>query len=64
MQPMSVLAAFSFVVLLASSADAQVLGYAVAGPATTMGFVGHSRITFNAAGGGEAIVRDVIGIGG
>ena len=61
---MRALAAFSFVVLLASSASAQGLGYAVAGPATTMGFVNHSRITFNAAGGGEAIVGDVVGVGG
>ena len=61
---MRILAAFSFVVLFAATASAQGLGYAVAGPATTMGFVSHSRITFNAAGGGEAVFGDVVGIGG
>ena len=61
---MRILAAFSFVLLLAASARAQALGYGVAGPATTTGFANHSRITFNAAGGGEAVVGDAIGIGG
>jgi hypothetical protein len=61
---MRIFAAFSFVVLCAATANAQALGYGVAGPATTMGFVSHSRITFNAAGGGEVVAADAIGVGG
>ena len=64
MKPMRTLAAFSLVLFVASAAQAQVLGYAVAGPATTMGFVNHSRITFNAAGGAEVRTGHHVGIGG
>jgi hypothetical protein len=47
-----------------SSLFAQGLGYAVAGPATTMGFVTHSRTTVNVAAGGEVVAADRVGIGG
>jgi len=54
----------TLVTLAASAANAQVLGYGVAGPATTMGFVNHSRITFNAAGGGEVFLAKYFAVGG
>ena len=50
------------VTLLATTANAQALGYAVAGPATTTGFVSHSQITFNAAGGADGWIGDRAGI--
>jgi hypothetical protein len=61
---MRILGALFLLVVAAASADAQVLGYGVAGPATSMGFVNHSRITFNVAGGAEAVAADVVGLGG
>ena len=61
---MRTLFAVCFVTLFAAHANAQVSGYVAAGPATTMGFVNHSRITFNAAGGAEAIFGDRAGVGG
>jgi hypothetical protein len=61
---MRTILALSFITLFATHANAQGLGYAVAGPATTMGFVDHSRITFNAAAGAEVIVGDMVGVGG
>jgi hypothetical protein len=54
----------TFITLLATTANAQIQGYAVAGPATTMGFVNHSRITFNAAGGGEVLLGEYFAAGG
>jgi hypothetical protein len=47
-----------------TSLYAQGLAYGVAGPATTMGFVNHSRITVNAAGGGEVVAADRVAVGG
>jgi hypothetical protein len=61
---MRTLLALLFVTFFVSAANAQVLGYGVAGPATTMGFVNHSRITFNAAGGVDVAIADRVGVGG
>jgi hypothetical protein len=52
-----------FVATLADAARAQGLGYAIAGPAGTSGFV-NTNTTFHAAGGGEAVVADRAGVGG
>ena len=61
---MRILAAFSFVVLLATSANAQGLGYAAAGPAGVSGFFGDMLGSFHAGGGGEVVVDDRLGFGG
>lgn len=54
----------TFITLLAATANAQALGYGVAGPAGTMGFVNTSRITFHAAGGGEVFLGKYFSAGG
>jgi hypothetical protein len=54
----------TLITLAASTAHAQALGYGVAGPAGTMGFVNTSRITFNAAGGGEVFLARYFAVGG
>ncbi len=50
--------------LLARTADAQVLGYAIGGPAGFQGFFGSSVSGGQAAGGAELLIRDRAGIGG
>jgi hypothetical protein len=49
---------------LARAADAQVLGYAVAGPAGFQGFFGSSVSGGQAAGGAELLFRGRVGLGG
>ena len=48
---------------MAGAAHAQGLGYAIAGPAGTSGFV-NSNTTFHAAGGAEIVAADRAGVGG
>jgi hypothetical protein len=50
-------------VLVAGAAHAQGLGYAIAGPAGTSGFV-NTNTTFHAAGGVEVFATDRLGVGG
>jgi hypothetical protein len=47
-----------------SSAHAQGLGYAIAGPAGFSGFYGSAASSLHAAGGGEGLVAGRFGIGG
>lgn len=54
----------TFITLLAGTANAQVIGYGVAGPAGTMGFVNTRSITFNVAGGGEVFLGKYFAVGG
>ena len=53
-----------FVTLFATTASAQVVGYAVAGPAGARGFANTRRVTFNAAGGGEIFLAKYFAVGG
>lgn len=46
------------------TAEAQLLGYGIAGPAGVSGFFGSSGSSIHAAGGGEALVGGRAGIGG
>jgi hypothetical protein len=46
------------------AARAQGLGYVVAGPAGVSGFFGSSSSSLHAAGGGEALLKGLVGIGG
>ena len=54
-----------FVLTVANVFDArgQGLGYAVAGPAGVSGFFGSSASSVHAAGGGEALVAGLVGVG-
>jgi len=54
----------TFITLFAAAADAQVTGYAVAGPAGAMGFVDSRSFTFHAAGGGEVFLGRYFTAGG
>ena len=54
----------TFITLAASTANAQLLGYGVAGPAGAIGFVNTRSITFNAAGGGEVFLAKYFAVGG
>lgn len=51
------------ITLAAVSADAQVLGYGVAGPAGAMGFVDTRALTINAAGGAEVFLAKYVAVG-
>lgn len=48
----------------ARTAEAQGLGYAIAGPAGHFGFFGTSAMAGHAAGGAELLLRNRVGIGG
>ena len=52
-----------FITLLAATVEAQVLGYGIAGPAGTSGFI-NTNTTFHAAGGVEIVAADRAGVGG
>lgn len=54
----------SFITLLAATADAQVQGYAIAGPADVTGFVSTRNVTFSAAGGAEVFLGKYVSVGG
>jgi hypothetical protein len=49
--------------LIAGAAEAQVIGYGIAGPAGTSGFV-NTNTTFHAAAGLEIVPAETVGIGG
>ena len=49
--------------LIAGAAEAQAIGYGIAGPAGTSGFV-NTNTTFHAAGGVEVVAAETIGAGG
>ena len=51
------------VLFFSSNAGAQVLGFAIAGPAGTSGFI-NTNTTFHAAGGVEIVAADRVGVGG
>ena len=51
-------------VVASASARAQGLGSVVAGPAGVSGFFGSSSNSLHAAGGGEALLKGLVGIGG
>ena len=53
-----------FVTLFTTSANAQALGYGVAGPAWANGFVSFRSFTFNVAGGGEVFLGKYVTVGG
>ena len=61
---MRILAAFSFVLILATAANAQGLAYAEGGLAGVSGFFGDMSGSFHVAGGGEVVAANRIGIGG
>jgi hypothetical protein len=48
----------------AATADAQGLGYAIAGPAGFSGFFGSSASAVHVAGGGEVLFKQHVGVGG
>ena len=63
MKPMRILAALSFVVLIASSVNAQGLGYVEGGLAGVHGFFGQWSDSTHVGGGGEAVIADHVGVG-
>lgn len=58
------LAALALMLMSARGADAQVLGYGIAGPAGFSGFWGSGSDSMHPAAGGEALVRGIAGVGG
>ena len=54
----------TLITCFAATADAQVHGYAVAGPAGASGFANTRRVTVNAAGGAEIFLAKYFAIGG
>ncbi len=61
---MRTLLIITFITLLAATADAQVVGYGVAGPAGARGFANTRALTFNAAGGAEVFLGKYFAVGG
>jgi len=61
---MRTLLVFSFLTFFAAAADAQVVGYAVAGPAGARGFANTRALTVNAAAGGEIFLGRYFAVGG
>jgi hypothetical protein len=49
--------------LIAGASEAQVIGYGIAGPAGTSGFI-NTNTTFHAAGGAAIVAADRLGVGG
>ncbi len=60
----STMAALAGILATARPADAQALGYGIAGPAGYSGFFGSSAQAIHAAGGGEVLVGGRVGGGG
>ena len=56
--------ALAFVMASATAAHAQALGYVIAGPAGVSGFFRSPGTSMHAAGGGEALLNGVLGVGG
>lgn len=52
------------ITLIAATANAQVLGYGIAGPAGASGFVNTGSTTFHAAAGGEVFLAKYAAVGG
>jgi hypothetical protein len=62
---MRVLLVVTFITLFTATAEAQWLGYGIAGPAGTSGFINtNTTFTFHAAGGVEVAAANSVGIGG
>ena len=59
---MRVLLVTVFITAAVTTAEAQILGYGVAGPAGTSGFI-DTGVTFHGAGGAEIVAGDRVGVG-
>jgi hypothetical protein len=60
---MRTLLVIAFVTIFGAAADAQVVGYGIAGPAGAVGFVNTRSVTFHAAGGAEAFLGKYFTLG-